>query len=85
MKILKKEGTPERFKNVEVRVGEVEVNPGHGHVPLTDNTVVGTITEGNTDMTEVFVVNPPVAGQFVSLQLVGVGYLDVDEINVCQG
>ena len=85
VKILKKEGAPERFKNIEVRVGDTEVTSGHGHVPLTANTVVGTLTVENADMTEVFAVNPAVAGRYVALQLVGTGFLDIDEINVTEG
>ena len=85
VKILKKEGVPERFKNIEVRVGDTEVPSGHGNTPLTTNTVVGTLTVGNTDMTVVFAANPAVAGRYVALQLVGTGFLDIDEINVSVG
>ena len=73
--IVKRESVQERFKNVELRIGNESIPDGFGYMPLTINELTGTYFGNNSDTTAVFEVEPAVSGRFLS-------HLELDEINV---
>ena len=71
----------EQLANLEVRVGNTPIAQGYGGRKLENNTVAGVYAgpglEGETVQIK---ISPPLSGRYISLQLLGTAYLQVEEV-----
>ena len=71
-----------RFKQIELRIGNRD-STGKPAEPLTENPLVVTLGDTNpNDATHIFELAPPVGGKFLTLQIMHLEHLEVDEVNV---
>ena len=73
----------ERFENIEIRAGMTQVESGTSGEQLEINTVCGHITgPGEAGEEEIITCDPPIPASYVTVQKLGQGILQINELSV---
>ena len=68
-----------QFASVELRIGNVD-KTGSAAVQFTENPLAGTYGASSTEVEFIYEVNPPMNGQYLTLQTVVDQFLSIDEV-----
>ena len=81
MELKKREGSADRFSEVEFRLGDTDESD-KGSVHLSANAFIGFFNQSTSDVDVIIHVPHGTMGRFLTVQRIPVGRLQVDEVSI---